>query len=189
MAKETEMPSGIFVSAGRLKATIDLMDSDITITSDGEKMSISSATGKLFVGLLYPLDQGIMLPKGTWSSISLSHLKRLLVLLPSDQLRREEMAAMIETEGGKRIPPEIMELTISLTPGVVEFALDFNQFAFDEVKLRLPAVYSESEDGTVMRISTRKRISRTAKNQSPPEPPHKLDTVTIGNQRDLKPAQ
>ena len=62
MAKETEMPSGIFVSAGRLKAIIDLMDSDITITSDGEKMSISSATGKLFVGLLYPLDQGIMLP-------------------------------------------------------------------------------------------------------------------------------
>ena len=189
MTKETEMPLGIFVSAGRLKATMDLMDSDITITSDGEKISISGATGKHFIGLLYPLDQGIMLPKGTWSSISISHLKRLLALLPSDQLRREEMAAMIETEGGKKIPPEIMELTIRLTPGAIEFTLDFNQFAFDEVKLCLPAVYNESEEGTILRGSTRKRLSRAAKKQSLPEPPHKADTVTIGNQRDLKPVQ
>jgi hypothetical protein len=70
MKEETEMPSGIFVSAGRLKAIIDLMDSDITMISDGEKMSISNAIGKHFVGLLYPLDQGAIIPKGTWSSPS-----------------------------------------------------------------------------------------------------------------------
>jgi hypothetical protein len=185
MKEETEMPSGIFVSAGRLKAIVDLMDSDITITSDGEKMSISNAIGKHFAGLLYPLDQGVIIPKGTWSSISLFHLRRLLALLPSDQLRREEMAATIEAEGGKRIPPEIMELTINLTPDTVDFALDFNQFEFDGIKLRLPALYSK--ESSIAKVSIRKRSKRAVKKQKLPEPSHKLDSVTIGNQRDLKP--
>ena len=58
------MTEGIYVSAGRFKAIIDMMDSDINIISDGEKLSISSAIGKQFVGLLYPLDQGILPSKG-----------------------------------------------------------------------------------------------------------------------------
>ncbi len=84
-----------------------MMDSDISIISDGEKLSISSAIGKQFVGLLYPLDQGIILPKGSWSSISLPHLRRLLTLIPADQIRREEQAAITEIEAGKKLPPEI----------------------------------------------------------------------------------
>jgi len=187
MTQDTELPSGIFVSAGRLKAILDLMDGDITIASDGEKMSISNAIGNHFVGLLYPLDQGAVIPKGSWGSISLIQLKRLMVLLPSDQLRREEMAAIVEAEGGKKIPPEIMELTINLTPGSVEFALDFNQFAFDGIKLCLPAIYSGSEASSVAQSSKKKkRLSRSVKKKDLPEPQHKLDTVTIGNQKDLK---
>jgi hypothetical protein len=46
---------GIYVSAGRFKAIVDMMDSDITIASDGEKMSIISAIGKQFIGLIYIL--------------------------------------------------------------------------------------------------------------------------------------
>ncbi len=185
MTEETEMPTGIFISAGRLKAIVDLMESDITITSDGEKMSISSANGKHLLGLLYPLDQGVVIPKGTWSSISLSHLRRLMAVLPSDQLRREEMAAAIEAEGGKRIPPEIMEFTINLNPDAVEFALDFNQFEFDGIKLRLPAIYNE--ESSIAKVNTRKRRRRIIKKQKLPEPSHKLDTLKLGNQKDLKP--
>lgn len=61
---------GIYVSAGRFKAIVDMMDSDITIASDGEKMSISSAIGKQFVGLIYPLDQGVIIPNCMGSHIT-----------------------------------------------------------------------------------------------------------------------
>lgn len=191
MTEKTELTSVIYVSAGRLKAIVDLMDSDITITSDGSKLTISSAVGSAFAGQLNPLDQAVSIPRGTWRSISLAHLRRLLALLPSDQLRREEMAVMIEAEGGKKAPPDVMEITISLTPGAVEFGLDFNQFEFDVVTLRLPAMYSESEEapGPVARESKKKRLSRKPMKRNLPEPSHKLDTVEPGNQRDLKSAK
>jgi hypothetical protein len=176
--------SGIYISAGRFKAIVDMMDSDITIASDGEKISLSSAIGKQFVGLLYPLDSGSIIPQGIWSSISLPHLKRLLTLVPADQLRREEMASLAELEAGKKLPPEIVELTIKLYHGSIEFALDFNQFTFDEIKLSLPANYSEYEE-TISRTSLRPRLSRAIKKQKLPEPDHKLSTVEIGKQRDL----
>jgi hypothetical protein len=176
---------GIYVSAGRFKAIVDMMDSDITIASDGEKMSISSAIGKQFVGLMYPLDQGVIIPKGVWGPISLPHLKRLLTLVPADQLRREEMASLAEIEAGKKLPPEIMELTIKLYFGSVEFALDFNQFTFDEVKLNLPAEHSGYKE-TIVRTSLRPRLSRAIKKQKLPEPDHKLNTVEIGKQRDIE---
>jgi len=178
------MTEGIYVSAGRFKAIIDMMDSDISIVSDGEKLSISSAIGKQFVGLLYPLDQGIILPKGSWSSISLPHLRRLLTLIPADQIRREEQAAITEIEAGKKLPPEIMELTIRLEPESVEFALDFNQFTFDEIKLRLPAIFSDSEE-MLDRASGRPKLRRAIKKQKLPEPDHKLNKVEIGKQRDI----
>ena len=181
---DKEIPSGIYVSAGRFKAIVEMMDSDITISSDGEKMSISSAIGKQFVGILYPLDQGMTIPRGVWSSISLPHLKRLLTLVPSDQLRREEMTAVVEVEAGKKLPPEIMELTIKLSNESVEFALDFNQFTFDEITLSLPAIYGEQEE-SISRASSRPRLSRAIKKQKLPEPDHKLNTLELGKQRDV----
>jgi len=57
---------GIYVSAGRFKAIVDMMDSDIHNSIGCEKMSISSAIGKQFVGLMYPLDQGVIIPNGVW---------------------------------------------------------------------------------------------------------------------------
>lgn len=146
-------------------------------------MSISS--GKQFVGLLYPLDTGTAVPTGIWSSIPLPPIKRLLALLPSDQLRREETAAMFEAEGGKKISPDIMELTINLSPTAAEFALNFNQFTWDEIKLSLPVKF-ESGEVALTRASKRPKVGRiTTKKQPLPEPSHKLDTVKVGGQRDV----
>jgi hypothetical protein len=94
------------------------------------------------------------------------------------------MAALAEIEAGKKLPPEIMELTIKLYFGSVEFALDFNQFTFDEVKLNLPAEHSGYKE-TIVRTSLRPRLSRAITKQKLPEPDHKLNTVEIGKQRDI----
>lgn len=58
------MTEGIYISAGRFKAIINMMDGDINVVSDGEKLGISRAPlEKQFVGVLYPLDQSAVLPK------------------------------------------------------------------------------------------------------------------------------
>jgi hypothetical protein len=179
------MSDAVYISAGRFKAIIDIMDSDINLISDGEKLSVSSAIGQQFVGLIYPLDKGAVLPKGSWTSISLPHLRRLLTLIPADQIRREEQAALVEIEAGKKLPPEITELTLKLDPDEVTFALDFNQFTLDEIQLTLPAKFSESSE-ILQRASSRPKLSRNIKKQDLPEPDHKLNKVQIGKQRDIK---
>jgi hypothetical protein len=77
-----------------------------------------------------------------------------------------------------------VELTLRLEPESVEFALDFNQFTFDEVTLSLLAIFSESEE-MLERSSMRPKLSRAIKKQKLPEPDHKLNKVELGKQQDV----
>lgn len=141
--------NGFVFSAGRLKAIVDLLDSHMTIESDGRTLKIYTEPASFFSAVLAPIDDMTELPTGTWRNMPIQNLKRLLAMLPSDQLRREEAEAQIEQEKKLHKPakqaPEVPDVAISFNDTALVFTLSFGRFTSDEISLKLPVMPSITE--------------------------------------------
>jgi hypothetical protein len=76
----------------------------------------------------------------------LQNLKRLLSMLPAEQLRREETAAQIDQEKklhkSARQGPEVPDVAITFSEAALIFTLSFGRFTSDEISLKLPVMPS-----------------------------------------------
>ncbi len=80
----------------------------------------------------------------------LQNLKRLLSMLPAEQLRREETQAQIDQEKKLHKParqgPEVPDVTITFGDAALLFTLSFGRFTSDEISLKLPVMPPSHED-------------------------------------------